>query len=96
MSVPPNVLKREIPSTINVEPLLACVLMYTLSWNELALPTRALASNVLVHTPVACAEEASPCSTYCCPAAHPWHSSAVLSSPVSTDRLGVPAKCVSK
>jgi len=51
ISVPPKLLNRAMLSTNSVSPLRACVLMYTLSWNELATSTSARTSYVLVHSP---------------------------------------------
>ena len=92
MSVPPKLLKRARLSTKSTSPLRACVFTYTLSWNVLAVLICALIWNVLVHTPDKSELEALPCSTYCCPKVHAWHSLAVISLPTSRLRLVKPSK----
>jgi hypothetical protein len=94
--VPPKLLSRARLSTTRVLPLRACVLIYTLSWKELAVLTCALTSNVLVHTPDAWELETLPRSAYCRPSTHDEHSLAVASVPVSIVKFVSLLKCGSK
>ena len=83
-------------STKSVVALRASVLTYTLTSTDRAVPTRADTPNVLVHTPDENAVVATLLKTNCCPPVHDWHSSVVLSFPVSMVTVVTREKCGSK